>query len=129
MLNQLLWFNLELRAKLVCKIKPFKNLKLNKKLNKKHFLINLPMKKSKEKPNLSKTLNLRLKLPMLKKKDNKKKFLLRKEQLNLKSSKRKKLSKNLKLKRKSKSSSLPKLSKRLKLPLPRKLQPKLILLE
>lgn len=62
-------------------------------------------------------------------KDNKKKFYLLQEQRNLKNSRKKKPSKNLKLRRWNKNSWLPKLFKRPKQPLPRKLQLKLTLLD
>jgi hypothetical protein len=78
------------------------------------------MRRSKENKNSSKTSNLRLKLLMLRKKDNKKKFSLKKELPSSKSFKKKKPSKNLRPKRRNKNSSLPKPFKRLKLQLPRK---------
>tara|TARA_B110000285_G_scaffold222186_1_gene276070 strand:- start:831 stop:1154 length:324 start_codon:yes stop_codon:yes gene_type:complete len=96
------------------------NLKLSKKLNKNNSLINSPTRRSKEKPNSSKTLSLRPELLMLRRKDNKKKFLLKRELPNSRNFKRKKPSKNLKPRRRNKSSSLPKLFKRPKLPPPRK---------
>jgi hypothetical protein len=77
----------------------------------------LPTRRSKENKNSSKTSSLRLKLLTPRKKDNKKKFFLRKELLSSKNFKKKKPSKNLRPKRRNKNSSLPKLFKRLK-PLP-----------
>lgn len=92
-------------------------------------MINLLMRKSKEKLNSSKTSSLKLKLLMLRRKDNQRKFFLRKEPPNSKNFKRKKPSKNSRLKRKSKNSLLLKLFKRLKPPLPRKPPLKLTLPE
>jgi hypothetical protein len=66
---------------------------------------------------------------MLKKKDNKKKFLPNKDLLSLNYFKKKRLPKNLKLKRKNKNSLLLKQFKRQKLPLQRKLLLKPILQE
>jgi len=87
------------------------------------------MKRSKENKNLSKISNLRLKLLMLRRKDNQKKFFLKKELPSSKSFKKKKPSKNLKLKRRNKSSLLPKLFKRPKPLPPRKPPLKLTSLE
>jgi len=69
--------------------------------------------------------NLERRLPMLRKIDKTKKFFRSKELRNLRYSKKKKLPRNLRLRRWNKNSSLLKQSKKRKLLLPRKLQLKL----
>lgn len=108
------------------KIKLSKSLNLSKKLNKKLFWNNLPVKKNKENLSLNKTLSLKQKLLMPKRKDNKKKFSQKKELWSLNNFKKKRQLKSLRLKRKNKSSLLLKLFRRPKLLLPRKLPPKQI---
>lgn len=106
------------------KAKPYKHLRNNKLLNKRTFLINLLMKRNKDKLKSSKTKNLRKRLLMLRKKDKMKKFFQNKEPKNSRFYKRKKQPRNLKPKRWNKNSCLHKLFKRPKLLLPKKLLPK-----
>lgn len=108
------------------KIKLSKSLNLSKKLNKKLFWNNLPVKKNKENLSLNKTLNLKQKLPMPKRKDNKKKFSQSKELWSLRHFKKRRQLKSLRLKRKNKSSLLLKLFRRPKQLLQRKLPQKQI---
>jgi len=82
------------------------------------------MKKNKDKLKSSKTNNLSQRSQWLKRKDKTKKFCQSKEQMILNHFKKKRLHKNLKLKRWSKNSCLLKLFKKPKLLLLRKLLPK-----
>lgn len=106
------------------KAKPCKHLRNNKLLNKRAFLINLLMRRNKDKLKSNKMKNLRRRLLMLRKRDKMRRFFQNKELKNSKFSKRKKQPKNLKPKRWNKNSCLHKLFKRLKLLLPKKLLPK-----
>jgi len=101
----------------------------NKLNNKKLYLINLLMKRNLDNQKLSKMKSLRRRSPWLKTKEKTKKRSQYKELKNLKISKKKRLHKNLKLKRWNKSSYLPRLSKKLRLLLPRRPPPKPILLD
>jgi hypothetical protein len=118
-----------LSVHLPLKAKPYKHLRNNKLLNKKFSLINLLMKRNKDKLKSSKMKNLRKRLLMLRKIDKMKKFFQNKELMNSRFSKRKKQLKNLKPKRWNKNFYLHKLFKKPKLLLLRRLLPKLIWLD
>jgi len=111
------------------KVKLCNYLNNNKLINKSNCLTNLLVKRNKDKMKLSKIWNSKRKFLKLKKKDKTNKSYQNKELKNLNCFKKKKLPRNLKLKRWNKNFCLPKQSKRQKLLPPRRLLLKQILLD
>ena len=111
------------------RVKPCPNLRNNNRSNKKNFLINSLKKRNKDKLKFNRTKPLKRKLLWLRRREKMKKSSQRQELRSLRSSKRKKLSKSLKLREWNKNSCPLKPSRKPRLLLPRKLLPRQTLLD
>lgn len=123
-LQVLLRRQLQLKQLQQLRVKHSKPLRNSKHPNKKHFLINWQRRKSKDKSKSSRMRSLKRRLLMPKRRDKTRKFSQKKEHLSLKYSKRRKLPKNLRLRRWNRNSCQLKLFRRPKQLLLRRPPPK-----